>query len=125
MQLGQHEVEAQSHTVTEQMQQQLAAWNATQQDFPFDTCVPQLVAKQAHATPDAIAMAAGGEQLTYQELNRRANQLAQYLQTLGVGPNMLVGLCVERSLDMVIGLRVSEEVEREGLDLALHGETIQ
>ena len=104
MQVGQYEVEGQHSVVTEQMQQQLAAWNATQQDFPFDICVPQLVAKQAAAAPGAIAIVAGNEQLTYQELNRRANQLAQYLQTLGVGPNTLVGLCVERSLDMVIGL---------------------
>src|SRR5579863_4229323 len=104
MQIGQHEVEEQSHAVTEQMQQQLAAWNATQQDFPFDICVPQLVAQQAAATPAAIAVVAGHEQLTYQELNRRANQLAHYLQTLGVGPNTLVGLCVERSLDLVVGL---------------------
>ena len=100
----QTEVVENNNDVTEQMQHQLAAWNATQQDFPFDTCVPQVVAKQAAATPDAVAVVAGNEQLTYQELNRRANQLAHYLRTLGVGPNTLVGLCVERSLDMVVGL---------------------
>jgi amino acid adenylation domain-containing protein len=104
MQIGQNEVEEHGHASTEQMKQQLAAWNATQQDFPFDTCVPQLVAKRARATPDAIAVVASSEQLTYDELNRRANQLAHHLQTLGVGQNTLVGLCVERSLDMVIGL---------------------
>jgi amino acid adenylation domain-containing protein len=90
--------------LTESEQQQLAAWNATQQNYPLDVCVPQLVARQAAATPGAIALVAGEEKLTYRELNQRANQLARYLQTLGVGPNVLVGLCLERSLDMVIGL---------------------
>jgi amino acid adenylation domain-containing protein len=67
-------------------------------------CVPQLVAKQAAVTPDAVVLFAGGQMLSYRELNQRANQLAHYLQALGVGPNVLVGLCVERSLDMVVGL---------------------
>jgi amino acid adenylation domain-containing protein len=85
--------------------QQLAAWNAaTQQDYPRDMCVPQLVAMQAAVTPDAVALFACGQMLSYRELNQRANQLARYLQTLGVGPNVLVGLCAERSLDMVVGL---------------------
>jgi len=84
--------------------QQLAAWNATQRDYPRDARVPELVALQASATPDAIALAADNQVLTYRELNHRANQLAHYLQRLGVGPNILVGLCVERSLDMVVGL---------------------
>src|SRR5713226_7237802 len=100
----QNEVGENSQALTAHMQQQLMAWNATQQDFPFDVCVPQLVAKQAAATPEAVAIVAGAAQLTYRELNQRANQLAHYLQTLGVGPNTLVGLCVERSLDMVVGL---------------------
>src|SRR5205085_8700705 len=61
-------------------------------------------AKQAAATPDAGALVSGDQVLSYGELNRRANQLAHYLRALGVGPNVLVGLCVERSLDMVVGL---------------------
>jgi amino acid adenylation domain-containing protein len=85
-------------------QQQLADWNATQQDYPRNACVPQLVAAQAANTPNAVALVVGDQKLSYGELNRRANQLAHYLQTLGVGPNVLVGLCVERSLDMVVGL---------------------
>ncbi len=89
---------------TEGEQWQLAAWNATQQDYPRDACVPQLVAGQAAATPDAVALVVGNQMLSYQQLNQRANQLAHSLQTLGVGPNVLVGLCVERSLDMVVGL---------------------
>src|SRR6266699_897197 len=89
---------------TEGEEWQLAAWNATQQDYPRDACVPQLVAGQAAATPDAVALVVGNQMLSYQQLNKRANQLAHSLQTLGVGPNVLVGLCVERSLDMVVGL---------------------
>src|SRR5579859_3549576 len=59
---------------------------------------------QATATPGAVALVEGDQSLTYQALNQRANQLANYLQALGVGPDTLVGLCVERSLDMVVGL---------------------
>src|SRR5215469_3957018 len=83
---------------------QLAVWNATQQDYPRDACIPQLVAAQAAATSDAVALVAGDQRLSYGELNRRANQLAHYLQARGVGPNVLVGLCIERSLDMMVGL---------------------
>jgi len=90
--------------LTEMERLQLTAWNATRQDYPRNICVPQLVAKQAAATPDTVALVAGDQELSYGELNRRSNQLAHYLQTLGVGPNVLVGLCVERSLDMVVGL---------------------
>ncbi|HEV2661010.1 MAG TPA: amino acid adenylation domain-containing protein, partial [Ktedonobacteraceae bacterium] len=91
-------------TLTEFEQRQLAAWNATRQDYPQDACVPQLVARQAITTPDALAIVAGDQALSYRELNLRANRLAHYLQALGVKPDMLVGLCIERSLDMVVGL---------------------
>jgi len=90
--------------LTEIEQRQLAAWNATRQDYPRDACVPQLVARQASVTPDAVALVANNQVLSYRELNRRANQLAHYLQACGVGPNVLVGLCIERSVDMVVGL---------------------
>src|SRR6266446_2218302 len=90
--------------LTEIEQHQIAAWNATQQDYPRDVCVPQLVARQAAATPEAVALAAGDQTCTYRKLNRRANQVAHYLQTLGVQPSVLVGRCVERSFDMVVGL---------------------
>src|SRR6266581_6603915 len=89
-------------TVSEQ--QQLAAWNATRQDYPQDTCIPQLIAERAATTPDAIALAMSDKVLSYWELNQRANELAHDLQAFGVGPNVLVGLCIERSLDMVVGL---------------------
>src|SRR2546421_2162933 len=90
--------------LTESEQHQLAAWSATHQSYPGTAFVPHLVAGQATATPDAVALVAGHQRLTYRELNQRANQLAHYLQTLGVRPNVLVGLCVERSLDLVVGL---------------------
>src|SRR5947199_1238292 len=90
--------------LTESEQRQLDAWNTTQQNYPRDASVPHLVARQAAITPGAVALVAGNQRLTYRELNQQANQLAHYLQTLGVGPNVLVGLCVERSLDMVVGM---------------------
>src|SRR5690242_19408858 len=72
-----------------ELEQQVAAWNATRRDFDRDVCVPQLVAMQAAASRDAIALVVGDQVLSYRELNRRANQLAHYLQTLGVRPNVL------------------------------------
>lgn len=81
-----------------------ATYDATRLGYPTDMCVPQLVEKQSAATPDALALVEGDHSLCYQELNQRANQLAHYLQALGVRPNTLVGLCVERSIDMVVGL---------------------
>ena len=59
---------------------------------------------QVEKTPDAVAVVFEDQQLTYRELNKRANQLAHYLRKLGVGPEVLVGICVERSLEMVVGL---------------------
>jgi amino acid adenylation domain-containing protein len=84
--------------------QQLAKWNATQQEYPRDACIHQIVSKYASTTPDAVALVASDQMLSYRKLNQRANQLAHYLQVLGVRPNVLVGLCIERSVDMVVGL---------------------
>ncbi len=84
--------------------QKLEEWNTTQQEYRRDLCVPQLIASQAIAIPDAIALTERKQVLSYKELNARANQLAHYLQKQGVGPNVLVALCVKRSLNMVIGL---------------------
>ena len=67
-------------------------------------CVHALFEDQVERTPDAIAVVFENEQLTYRELNAKANQLAHYLQAYGVGPEVLVGICVERSLEMIIGL---------------------
>ncbi|HLO52432.1 MAG TPA: AMP-binding protein, partial [Kamptonema sp.] len=69
-----------------------------------DACIHQLFEFQVKRSPDAIAVIFEGQQLTYQELNSQANQLAHYLKTLGVGPEVLVAACVERSLEMVVGL---------------------
>ncbi|MBO1348049.1 MAG: amino acid adenylation domain-containing protein [Hormoscilla sp. GUM202] len=84
--------------------QLLVEWNDTQAEYPQDKCVHQLFEQQVERTPDAVAVVFEGEQLTYRELNAQANQLAHYLQSLGVGPEVLVGICVERSIEMVVGL---------------------
>ncbi|MUG96489.1 amino acid adenylation domain-containing protein [Scytonema sp. UIC 10036] len=84
--------------------QLLREWNHTATDYHQDKCIHELFAAQIEKTPDAIAVVFENQQLSYRELNRRANQLAHYLQQLGVKPEVLVGICVERSLCMVIGL---------------------
>ena len=84
--------------------QLLAQWNNTKVDHPACLCIHEPFEAQASRTPDRIALVFDGQTLSYGELNRRANQLAHYLRTLGVGPNVLVGLCVKRSLHMVVGL---------------------
>ena len=71
---------------------------------PVQHCIHQLFELQVERTPNHIAVVFGKQELTYQELNSRANQLAHYLQFLGVRPDRLVGICMNRSLDMVIGL---------------------
>ena len=87
-----------------ELQQLLVTWNATSTVFPEDKCIHQLFEEQAERTPEAIAVVYEDQQLTYRELNVRANQLAHYLRQLGVGPEIPVGLYIERSLDMVVGL---------------------
>ncbi|MEG4800498.1 amino acid adenylation domain-containing protein [Microcoleus sp. ARI1-B5] len=82
----------------------LVEWNQTQTDDPQDRCLHQLVAVQAEATPEKIAVSFEGQTLTYQELHQRSNQVAHYLQKRGVKPDDLVGICVERSLEMLVGL---------------------
>ena len=79
-------------------------WNDTAKIFPNDACIHKLFEAQVERTPDANAVSFRDQQLTYGELNRRANQVAHYLQRLGVGPETLVGICMERSLDMLVGL---------------------
>ncbi len=79
-------------------------WNATGADYPLHRCVHELVEAQAGQMPEAIALVAGDEQLSYGELNARANQLARYLVKLGVGPDIPVAVCAERSVAMVVAL---------------------
>ena len=91
--------------LSEQEQKQLLVdWNQTQADYPQDSCIYQLFETQVERNPDAVAVVFENQQLTYTELNCLANRLAHYLQTLGVGPEVLVGISVERSLDMIVGL---------------------
>jgi non-ribosomal peptide synthetase component F len=82
----------------------LARWDGFSIDYPKDRCLHELVEEQAEHTPEAVAVVFESTQLTYRQLNERANQLAHHLQELGVGPDTLVGICLERSLEMVVGL---------------------
>jgi amino acid adenylation domain-containing protein len=90
-------------TLTER-HQLLVEWNNTSTEYPLNKCIHTLFEEQVERTPEAVAVVLENQQLTYRELNHRANQLAHYLQTQGVGVETLVGICVERSLEMVVGL---------------------
>ncbi|MCU0532504.1 MAG: amino acid adenylation domain-containing protein [Hydrococcus sp. Prado102] len=83
--------------------QLLVEWNDTQVEYA-QKCIHQLFEEQVEQTPDAVAVVFEDRQLTYRELNSRANQLAHYLQGLGVGAEVLVGICVDRSLETIVGL---------------------
>ncbi len=84
--------------------QLLVEWNDTATEYPTDKCIHQLFEEQVDKTPDAVAVVFEQEQLTYRQLNQKANQLAHHLTSLGVKPEVLVGICVERSVEMVVGL---------------------
>jgi len=85
-------------------QQILVEWNATATDYPRDQSVHQLFEAQVERTPDAVALIFGEQQMAYGELNTRANQLAHRLRQLGVRREVMVGLCMDRSIEMVVGL---------------------
>jgi amino acid adenylation domain-containing protein/thioester reductase-like protein len=87
-----------------EQQQILEKWNNTQQDYPESFCIHELLTQQVIKTPDAIAVKFGNQQLTYTQLNQKANQLANYLQNCGVTSEVLVGLYLERSLDILIAI---------------------
>jgi amino acid adenylation domain-containing protein len=89
---------------TAEHQQLLIDWNQTATLVPTDVCIQQLFEQQVARTPEAIAIACAAAQLTYGELNSRANQLAHYLLLQGVKPDTLIGLQMERSIEMVVGL---------------------
>ncbi len=82
----------------------LIDWNNTKVDYPQEACIHELFEAQVEKIPDAIALIFANQELTYRELNNRANQLAHYLQNVGVKAETLVGICMERSLEMVIGI---------------------
>jgi amino acid adenylation domain-containing protein len=84
--------------------QVLVQWNETRAEYPRDRCVHELFEAQVERWPEAIAVSFGEEKLTYQELNRRANKVAHYLRRLGLGPEVLTGICMERSWEMVVGI---------------------
>ena len=84
--------------------QLLIDWNATAVPYPSTSCIHHLFEAQVQRTPWHIALSSEDEQLSYQELDQRANQLAHYLQKRGVGPEVLVGICMERSFDLVVAV---------------------
>ena len=90
--------------MTGEEKEELAAWSGTEREYPHDRCVHELVEEQVERTPHAEAVVWEGERLSYGELNRRANRLAHHLRRLGVGPEVVVGICLERSLEMVVAM---------------------
>jgi amino acid adenylation domain-containing protein len=82
----------------------LIEWNDTAGDYPDELCAHELFQNQARINPQALAVSFEKEQLTYAELNRRANQLAHHLQSIGVGPEALVAICMERSIEMIVAV---------------------
>jgi amino acid adenylation domain-containing protein len=88
----------------EETQRMLFDWNDTKSEYQEDKCLHQLFAAQAAHKPEAVALLTETESLTYGELNRRTNQLAHYLKKMGVRPDVPVGICMERSVEMVVGM---------------------
>jgi amino acid adenylation domain-containing protein len=82
----------------------LEEWNATLEEYPQGRQLQELIEEQVERSPESMAVMYEGQRLSYRELNERANQLAWYLREQGVGPDVLVGICVERSVEMVVGL---------------------
>ncbi|HEY6186081.1 MAG TPA: amino acid adenylation domain-containing protein [Pyrinomonadaceae bacterium] len=87
-----------------ELRQQLDSWNETARPYPREQSLHQLFEEQAERTPEAVALAYEGGRLTYAELNARANRLAHYLRERGVGPESVVGIMLERSPEMIVGL---------------------
>jgi iturin family lipopeptide synthetase A len=84
--------------------QVIEEWNRTEAPYPLDRCLHEMFEKQVTRTPRALAVVDEYRQLSYEELNRSANQIAHYLKKLGVGPDVIAGICMERSAEMVVGL---------------------
>ena len=89
---------------SEEQHQLLTEWHQSQETVLSELCIHQLFEDQVIRNPDAVAVEWKGHSLSYLELNSRANQLARHLQTLGIGPDVLVGVCIERSVDMLVSL---------------------
>jgi len=88
----------------DERRQVLETWNDTATTYPQDLCIQDLFVEQATTAPDAIALLCEDKTLTYRDLDQRSSQLAHHLRSLGVGPDVVVGLCLERSPEMVVGL---------------------
>src|SRR5208283_4705830 len=82
----------------------LRTWNNTSRDYPEDQCLHNLFEKAAMRAPNRIAVECGGQSLTYGELNAKANRLANHLRESGVKPESCIGIFLERSLDLIVGL---------------------
>src|SRR5262249_24323385 len=95
------EIEFLSATERDQL---LIEWNNTTSDSPSDKCIHQLFEEQAAKRPEAVAIADGDREITYQELNATANKLAHYLRQYGLSSDLRAGICIERSLDTIVGL---------------------
>ena len=89
---------------SQEQEQVVYGFNATGEGYPKERLIHELFEEQARRTPGAVAVVYEGQTLTYAQLDARANQLARYLGQRGIGPDQLVGICVERSLEMVVGL---------------------
>jgi amino acid adenylation domain-containing protein/thioester reductase-like protein len=89
---------------TSEEKQLVRDWNNTKVAYPAKHVIHELIEQRVSNTPNAVALVYKDQQLTYRELNERANQLAHYLKKKGVGPEQLVGICVERSCEMIVGL---------------------
>lgn len=92
------------HNSAAERHQLIVEWNDTLADYPQERCIHQLFEEQVERAPDAIALIFENQQLTYRELNSRSNQLAHHLQKLGVRAETLVGICMESSLELIVGL---------------------
>jgi len=98
------EYSTRNNVKSDELHQLLQKWNDTKKNYPLDKCIHQLFESQVERTPDRVAVIYENKQLLYKELNQRANQVAHHLRSLGVKPEVLVGICFERSLEMVVGL---------------------
>src|SRR5262249_6562154 len=87
-----------------EMHRVLRQWNETETDYPRDRCVHELFENQVGRRPEAVAVIFESRSLTYGELSAKAGELASHLQEYGVGRNVLIGLCVERSPEMLVGI---------------------
>src|SRR6185369_2846994 len=90
--------------LSEDERQQLQEWNETEREYGRERSIAAVFEEQVRQRPGEIAVVMGERSLSYKELNQRANQLGHYLRDLGVRPEVCVGLCVERSLEMIVGM---------------------